>query len=94
MIGNWREWTSEWYTGLGNNTADATPWPDSSYGGDGTWNIQSSAANGAQDAQGVPSAANRGGVWDAGTRAGVFALSLDTAPSAWGSIGFRCILPR
>jgi hypothetical protein len=39
-------------------------------------------------------AAFRGGNWNDGTRAGVFSLNLDNAPSNWNpNVGFRCVLP-
>jgi formylglycine-generating enzyme required for sulfatase activity len=104
MIGNVWEWTDEWYAGLGNassNTPNGTPatdgWPTDGdlYRGDGTRNIASSAFPGGGGPRiGIPSAAFRGGAWGDGARAGVFALGLDLAPSAWNaSVGFRCVLP-
>lgn len=95
LIGNLWEWTNEWYAGLGDTSQSAQPWPDNSYGGDGTWNIASSASNGLKTLPGLPSAALRGGSWGGGTTAGLFALDLLRGPSYWDySIGFRCVLAR
>jgi len=39
----------------------------------------------------LPAAAIRGGNWDNGTNAGVFAFNVNNAPSNWNNnIGFRC----
>jgi formylglycine-generating enzyme required for sulfatase activity len=94
MIGNLWEWTDEWQAGLGNASKNAAGWPPG-YGDDGTWNIASSAYWGNGIVAGLPAAALRGGRWDNGTLAGVFALTLDTAPTVAGAFyGFRCIIPR
>jgi len=100
MIGNVREWTAEWYAGAGQ--AGATPgfvqqgvsnWP-ADYNGDGTWNIDGHVDRGGAETNGIPSAAIRGGFWSVGARAGVFALSVNQAPSHWVTvIGLRCVLP-
>jgi len=110
MIGNVWEWTNEWYASAGQVTSPAqtaigarvtgirvndalTPWP-ADYNGDGTWNITSTVYNDAEGQIGIPSAARRGGTWDDGSRAGVFALYLNVGPSYRDpSIGFRCVVP-
>ncbi len=94
MIGNVWEWTNEWYAGLGNATTSLT-WPDATYNGDGMWNITSSAYHSAAPVVGLPGAALRGGSLGNGSRAGLFALFLENAPSYWvTTLGFRCLLPR
>ncbi len=99
MIGNVWEWTDEWFAGAGNATMRVNPgtpyWP-TDYNADGTWNINGAVNNGVSDnVIGLPAAALRGGVWDDGARAGVFALHLGTAPSGWGTPnGFRCVVLR
>lgn len=97
MIGNLGEWTDEWYAGIGDAVSfnSLAPWPDTSYGGDGTWNIASKAANGVNDMTGVPAAAIRGGFPTTGALSGLFTLYLRGAPSVSGNVtGFRCLLPR
>lgn len=100
MIGNVWEWTSEWHAGAGSSTARVNVgvqnWP-SDYNGDGTWNINGLVAPvpSAPGAIGIPSVSARGGGWADNARSGVFALSLDNAPSYFGgSIGFRCVISR
>ncbi|MCU0654856.1 MAG: SUMF1/EgtB/PvdO family nonheme iron enzyme [Polyangiaceae bacterium] len=103
MIGNLWEWTSEWYATLGGMQNQAgiggewleQPWPAGYKAG--TWNIASAAygtqPNGKQP--GLPAAGLRGGNWDAGASAGLFAILLNSAPSYWNSYyGFRCLLGR
>jgi len=71
-------------------------WP-ADYGGDATWNVTSvvQRAPGEDNKIGIPSAAIRGGDWDTGTRAGVFALYLGLGPSHQDtSLGFRCVVRR
>ncbi len=76
----------------------ATPWP-SEYHDDRTWNITSVASRsplaGDDNRVGMPSAEVRGGDWNFGTRAGIFAMILASGPSGWDStFGFRCVIPR
>ncbi|MBI5517557.1 MAG: SUMF1/EgtB/PvdO family nonheme iron enzyme [Deltaproteobacteria bacterium] len=104
MIGNLQEWTTEWYAGAhtdntrgGLHSASTTPgWP-AGYNGDGTWQVggvihafPSSPLNAA-----IPSAVLRGGGFGSSERAGIFAVSIEAAPSNLSpAIGFRCVIPR
>jgi formylglycine-generating enzyme required for sulfatase activity len=100
MIGNVWELSSEWHAGAGTNTARVNVavqnWP-ADYNNDATWNINglTAALPSATGAVGVPAVSARGGGFGENARAGVFALSLDNAPSLYGStIGFRCVVSR
>jgi formylglycine-generating enzyme required for sulfatase activity len=104
MIGNLWEWTSEWYAapggvagqaGIGGDW-NANEWP-SGYNDDRTWHIASSAYDVQPSGKrtGLPVVGLRGGPWDLGSRAGLFALLLNAAPSYWASeYGFRCMFGR
>lgn len=80
-----------------NLTSDTSGgWP-SEYGGDSTSNVGSVVYRGpgTPNVVGIPAAALRGGNLNSGGLAGVFALSLDSAPTDTdSSIGFRCVIPR
>jgi len=96
MVGNVWEWVAWWsVAGRGWMTVDGqytTPWP-SGYGDgkDRTWNLDGRTNNGSAMTNGMPAAALRGGDWNDGPDAGVFAVSLATGPSRWGtSYGARC----
>ena len=97
MIGNLWEWADLWgQAGKVNASystgAKVTPWP-SGYGDgkDGTWNVNGEAYDGSKWTTGLPAAALRGGYWDHGSDAGVFAVNLSSGPSAWStSHGARC----
>lgn len=110
MIGNLSEWTDEWYSGAGSalsftttpainptyvlNPTSASPWP-SGFGDDLTRNVNSYVSNGPSNVSGIPAAATRGGAWDSGPGAGVFALFLFRGPSdAGATLGFRCVVPN
>lgn len=72
----------------------AYPWPDPSYGGDGTFNVASVAETGGYRV-GLPAAARRGGFWYGRTAAGVFSIDLGAGPTQEAAAaGFRCVIPR
>ena len=97
MVGNLWEWVDMWGQAGKVNTsfssgAKATPWP-SGYGDgqDGTWNLNGEAHDGSKWTTGLPAAALRGGGWNNGPGAGVFAVYLYGGPSRWDTPdGARC----
>ncbi len=98
MVGNLWEWCADWHAEVGGAVAYGM-WPDTgstSYGSDRTSNLISGARlPGNVWWPRLPVAALRGGDFQAGALAGVFALALDTAPSGWGpNLGFRCVITR
>ena len=98
MIGNVWEWVA-WWGQAGRDMsiaqgASASPWPVA-YNGDYTWNINGEAHNGTSWATALPAAALRGGYWNNGANAGVFAVDLGHGPSNWyTNTGFRCCRRR
>jgi len=98
MVGNVWEWVAWWsVAGRGWMTSDgemATPRPTSKGYGDGqdkTWNLDGTAHNGLSWTKGLPAAARRGGSWNTGASAGVFAVFLNYGPSSWNIYyGARC----
>lgn len=104
QVGNLWEWTSEWYAapgGVPNQPGIGGDWNELSwpagYRDDRTWHIASSAYDAQPNGKrtGLPAAGLRGGDWQAGSRAGLFAILLNSAPSYWNSAyGFRCLLGR
>ncbi len=83
----------------GSAAGEAGTWTDTAggnYGGDGLFNVTSHAqAGNLGSTQGLPAAAQRGGSFNDGAHAGVYAFSLNSSPSDWGpAIGFRCMVPR
>ncbi|RJO70454.1 MAG: hypothetical protein C4523_05410 [Myxococcales bacterium] len=104
MVGNLWEWVDWWgqfgrtvHDIAGGNTTTVMGsgalyqnWP-TGYESDGTWNINGEAFNGANFVTGIPAAALRGGDWSFAAQAGVFAITMNSAPSAWANYtGFRC----
>ena len=97
MVGNLWEWVAWWGQAGKVNTsfssgAKVTPWP-SGYGDgkDGTWNVNGEAHDRSKWTTGLPAAALRGGNWNDGTDAGVFAVNLLYGPSFWYTdSGARC----
>ena len=102
MIGNLWEWTGDWVQAgmpwMDEPGASATPWPDG-FGGDGTWNVNGTTTDNRDGAamhemgwyDGLPAVLIRGGNWEQGERAGIFAVWLADNPSVanW-VLGARC----
>jgi formylglycine-generating enzyme required for sulfatase activity len=99
MVGNVWEWVGLWMqAGRTWQTIDfqqAAPWP-STYGSDGTGNVNGTSNNGSVAAAGCPAAARRGGAFFGGEGgSGVFAFNADSGPSYYElGIGFRCCRGR
>ena len=111
MIGNAWEWTAAWSSAVEtdlNNIAGGVPykiWPDDdtspgdSYNSDGLYNVKSvvDVQNGQAPPANtfLPAGELRGGDFNAGPQAGVFALFLGRSPASWGpNMGVRCVVPR
>jgi hypothetical protein len=91
MIGNLWEWTSDWW-GQGSDSMQQDQ--DAAFGEDGHWNVDPAESQGGYSTS-FPAAALRGGRWDDGSQAGVFALTLKSGPSnLYGSSGARCCMGR
>ncbi|RJO70451.1 MAG: formylglycine-generating enzyme family protein [Myxococcales bacterium] len=89
MIGNVWEWTEEWNGFVANSIGGLQP---AEFNGDGWMDVESARGQGIYSGTpSFPAAALRGGDWNDEVGAGVFALSMGSAPSSWGSnLGFRC----
>ncbi len=85
MIGNLREWVADWMQdNSGSNGGDMA---SAAYGNDGIYGIDEAHP----ESDRFPSAWSRGGFWDSGTAAGVFAMDGMLGPSeSTSSVGFRC----
>lgn len=99
MVGNVEEPTQEWQVGAGSGTETGTPWPTSpapnGYGGDGVYNVISSAYVGATATKFMPSIVIRGGEHTYGVRSGIFSTDLSSSPVQIDvRRGFRCVIPR
>jgi len=93
MVGNVWEWTSDWW-GQGPNDADGFQLAEEYYQ-DGYWNIDPGQKGGTYvgGTPTFPAVAVRGGAYYGGKTAGVFAITLDNAPSySSGNVGARCCL--
>ena len=91
MVGNLTEWTANWH-GLGDVDADGGQ-PCQEFHGDGYWDVKGAHASGDCPAgdNTFPASAARGGAWSMGTKAGVFALALNSGPARWDEhFGARC----
>lgn len=99
MIGNLWEWVADWGTagaGASNTEGTIIQWDgtDAGYNNDGIWNVGGKVYtnyNSMGWVAGLPPAVLRGGNWDNGANAGVFAFNANNAPSNWNdNISFRC----
>ncbi len=87
MIGNLWEWTSDWW---GQGADSMSENQDGAFGGDGAWNVDPAQSQGSY-ATYFPATALRGGAWNTGSTAGVFALYMVHGPAySATSIGARC----
>jgi formylglycine-generating enzyme required for sulfatase activity len=93
MVGNAWEWVANWMQGPNGNGVAGAWDPDTifrsttTYGRDLTYAINEAAT----ESDAFPAALQRGGAWDDGTDAGVFALSAGFGPShSSEDVGFRC----
>lgn len=98
MIGNVWEWTGEWDATVATAAADTgdRSWqPEADYGNDITVGVTSFVGQTGVGAAGMPAAVLRGGAFERGAGAGVFALGLYRGPGYSGNnVGFRCVIPR
>ena len=82
MVGNVLEWVGDWT----DRATGITQWP-SAFGGDAS----AFGGSGGGGTDNLPGAIQRGGHWDSGANAGVFAIEAAHPPFDAGStVGFRC----
>lgn len=89
MIGNLSEWVADWVQG---NNKDWTPGPSNSTTAGNYGSDHMVGSNPARiTANNFLAAVYRGGSWNSGTAAGVFALKVDFGPDFISNdLGFRC----
>lgn len=79
----------------GVTNSNGPTWPDSTYGGDGAYNVPGYVGSRPGVGGVLPAATVRGGEYTDREQAGIFSLFLGAAPSSWSAaIGFRCMIPR
>ena len=85
MVGNLWEWVADWMQDNSNsNSGDIS---SATYGNDGIYGMDDASS----ETNHFPAALKRGGYWNSGTTAGVFAMEGMLGPSESSSfIGFRC----
>jgi Sulfatase-modifying factor enzyme 1 len=90
MVGNASEWVADWMQGNTDPWAPATVLTNATYGLDRM--VGTNPAQYQGNGQNFPAALLRGGSWNDGTAAGVFALLASYGPALTtvNSIGFRC----
>ena len=95
MVGNIWEWVGDWVQGpngggsLGSWEPHSTETSTDTFGVDTVKGMNESAPT----AEGFPAALIRGGAFDSGAGAGVFATNANFGPaSSENNIGFRCVL--
>ncbi len=89
MVGNVHEWVADWTQGKAGNSNNNSG-AGTNYGDDVMFDITPASTQGT-NAQNQPAAIIRGGLYNSGVNAGVFAISAGRAPSSASiGIGFRC----
>ena len=95
MIGNFWEWTAEWYAAPGSTSEPPSYVQSADYGNDIVAGVASGAKYNNAFVAGLPAAACRGGSWLDGTSSGGYAFAIDESPLKWSTgKGFRCVIPR